>query len=82
MPSCGLAKAAAILRNGGIVAYPTESVYGLGCDPCNRGAVMRLLRIKRRVASKGLIVIAARLGHTPIPWDRRRYRRRAISTPP
>ncbi len=62
MPSCGLAKAASILRGGGIVAYPTESVYGLGCDPFNRGAVMRLLRIKRRIASKGLIVIAARLG--------------------
>ena len=61
MPPCGLAKAASILRAGGIVAYPTESVYGLGCDPCNRSAVMRLLRIKRRIASKGLIVIAARL---------------------
>lgn len=59
MPSCGLAKAALILRHGGIVAYPTESVYGLGCDPLNRNAVMRLLRIKRRSASKGLILIAA-----------------------
>ena len=62
MPARALAKAAAILRAGGIVAYPTESVYGLGCDPRNRSAVKRLLRIKRRIASKGLIVIAARLG--------------------
>lgn len=51
--------AAAVVRAGGIVAYPTEAVYGLGCDPRNRAAVLRLLRLKRRPASKGLILIAA-----------------------
>lgn len=59
MPCPGLASAVAWLRRGGIVAYPTESVYGLGCDPWDRMAVMRLLRIKRRTPAKGLILIAA-----------------------
>jgi L-threonylcarbamoyladenylate synthase len=56
-PSCrGLA---AHLRRGGLIAYPTESCYGLGCDPDNRTAVQRLLKLKRRPQHKGLIVIAA-----------------------
>ncbi|EXJ15682.1 L-threonylcarbamoyladenylate synthase [Imhoffiella purpurea] len=47
------------IRSGGVIAYPTEAVYGLGCDPWNGDAVMRLLAIKRRDVSKGLILIAA-----------------------
>ena len=50
---------AAYLRRGGLIAYPTESCYGLGCDPGNRGAVQRLLRLKQRPQHKGLILIAA-----------------------
>ena len=50
---------AAHLRRGGLIAYPTESCYGLGCDPDNRGAVQRLLRLKRRPQHKGLILVAA-----------------------
>jgi L-threonylcarbamoyladenylate synthase len=48
-----------ILQAGGIVAYPTEAVYGLGCDPLNREAVMRLLALKQRPWQKGLILIAS-----------------------
>ncbi|WP_295392033.1 Sua5/YciO/YrdC/YwlC family protein [uncultured Thiodictyon sp.] len=51
--------AARVIANGGLVAYPTEAVYGLGCDPWNRAAVMRLLVLKCRQQSKGLILIAA-----------------------
>jgi len=54
-----LQHAARILKQGGIVAYATEYCFGLGCDPCNRSAVLRLLRIKRRPIKKGLIVLAA-----------------------
>ncbi len=50
---------AAHLRCGGLIAYPTESCYGLGCDPDNRGAVQRLLKLKQRPQQKGLILIAA-----------------------
>lgn len=51
--------AASIIERGGIVAYPTEGVYGLGCDPLNIEAVERLIAIKGRAADKGLILVAA-----------------------
>ncbi len=51
--------AARVLRRGGIVAYATEYCFGLGCDPGNRDAVLRLLRLKRRSLKKGLILLAA-----------------------
>lgn len=53
------AEVAAAIRAGGVVAYPTEGVWGLGCDPGNREAVERLLAMKGRDAGKGLILIAA-----------------------
>ncbi len=60
MPSgFALKKAARVLRDGGIVAYPTEAVYGFGCDPLDPDPVFRILDIKRRGAGQGLILIAA-----------------------
>lgn len=56
-----LQRAASIVRCGGVIAYPTEAVFGLGCDPGNETAVRRLLVMKRRPLSKGLILIAADL---------------------
>jgi len=47
------------LRVGGVIAYPTESVYGFGCDPFNPDAVTRILLLKRRSIKKGFIVIAS-----------------------
>ncbi|MDD1611410.1 MAG: Sua5/YciO/YrdC/YwlC family protein [Methylococcaceae bacterium] len=49
------------LKAGKVIAYPTEAVYGLGCDPLNEQAVMHLLDIKQRPIEKGLILIAASL---------------------
>ncbi len=57
--SWSLRYAVRTLRAGGIVAYPTEADYGLGCDPFNEHAVLRLLAIKGRAVDKGLILIAA-----------------------
>ncbi|MGG6463256.1 Sua5/YciO/YrdC/YwlC family protein [Solilutibacter silvestris] len=51
--------AVALIRRGGVIAYPTEGVWGLGCDPRNEQAVMRILAIKQREVEKGLILIAA-----------------------
>ena len=51
----------ATLRRGGVIAYPTEAVWGLGCDPFDEAAVMRLLAIKQREVGKGLILIAGAL---------------------
>jgi L-threonylcarbamoyladenylate synthase len=52
-------KAAEILKSGGVIAYPTEGVFGLGCLPSDDEAVQRLLAIKQRAPSKGLILLAA-----------------------
>ena len=48
------------LREGRVIAYPTEAVYGLGCDPFDETAVREILRLKERPASAGLILIADR----------------------
>lgn len=44
---------------GELLAYPTEAVFGLGCDPSNEQAVQRLLDLKQRPVQKGLILLAA-----------------------
>ncbi len=54
-------EAAALLQRGGLLAYPTEAVWGLGCDPDNEASVLRLLELKRRPLDKGLILVAAHL---------------------
>ncbi len=48
----------AILNNQGVIAYPTESVFGLGCDPDCDIAIQKILDLKQRPANKGLILIA------------------------
>ena len=53
-----LRQAVDILTAGGIVAYPTESVFGLGCDPMNAAAVERIIEIKRRDPQAGFILLA------------------------
>lgn len=64
--------AAALLRKGGVVAYPTEAVWGLGCDPFDESAVLRLLAIKRRPVDKGVILVGAHVGQFDgvLAWDR------------
>lgn len=54
-------EAADWIRNGGVLAYPTEAVYGLGCDPFNEIAFQRLLALKGRPLEKGVILIASRV---------------------
>ncbi|TNF36348.1 MAG: tRNA threonylcarbamoyladenosine biosynthesis protein RimN [Gammaproteobacteria bacterium] len=51
--------AARICRDGGVIAYPTEAVFGLGCDPLNQAAVNKILQLKVRPLRKGMILIAA-----------------------
>lgn len=59
VPAWHVQPIANIIRSGGVVAYPTEAVFGLGCDPLNQIAVLRLLKIKKRPVRKGLILIAS-----------------------
>ncbi len=51
--------ASKILNQGGVIAYPTEAVWGLGCDPWNCDAVFKLLMLKQRPWEKGLIMVAS-----------------------
>jgi L-threonylcarbamoyladenylate synthase len=72
-----LRRAARVIRLGGVVAYPTEAVYGLGCDPGNAQALARLLAIKGRPPRAGFILIAATLDQltgwiAPTPQEQRR----------
>lgn len=48
-----------LLMQGAVIAYPTEGVFGLGCDPLNQPAVQQLLSLKARAVTCGLIIIAA-----------------------
>lgn len=57
-----VSEAATALRLGEVIAYPTEAVFGLGCDPDNEQAIQRLLSLKQRPEQKGLIIIAADVG--------------------
>lgn len=55
-----IARAADTLLGGGLIAYPTEGVFGLGCMPDDDTALLRLLDLKQRNPTKGLILIASR----------------------
>ena len=65
-PSFRINRAVATLHGGGVIAYPTEAVWGLGCDPANELAVMRLLELKNRSVAKGLILLAS--SETQLEW--------------
>ncbi|MGE3919892.1 MAG: L-threonylcarbamoyladenylate synthase [Gammaproteobacteria bacterium] len=63
------------LKAGGVIAYPTEAVYGLGSDPRNEEALKKILMLKKRSYEKGLIIIASSWPQLqdyvePIPKDR------------
>jgi L-threonylcarbamoyladenylate synthase len=49
------------LNSGEVIAYPTEGVFGVGCDPTNEQAIQKLLNLKQRPSHKGLILIAANI---------------------
>lgn len=50
-------KACDVLRRGGLILYPTDTVWGIGCDACNSEAVKKVFELKRRADSKALIVL-------------------------
>jgi len=62
-----ITKAAECLQAGEVVAYPTEAVYGLGCDPANKQAIFKILELKGRQASAGFVLIASRFSQIE-PW--------------
>ena len=73
-----MATALETFQQGGVLAYPTESVFGLGCDPDNNQAIEKLLSLKSRPADKGLILLAGNysqllpyIDDEQIPQDKR-----------
>ena len=61
MITTSVTEAAACLQQGQVLAYPTEAVWGLGCDPYNQQAFLEILRLKQRPIEKGLILVAPSL---------------------
>jgi L-threonylcarbamoyladenylate synthase len=57
------------MKSGGVIAYPTDTVFGLGCLPTDATAIQRILDIKERSASKGLILLAANPAQLEIYTD-------------
>lgn len=62
MCSWRIRRAANIVLSGGVIAYPTEAVYGLGCNPYDARAAIRLLEIKQREPEQGVILVGSHLG--------------------
>lgn len=54
-------EAVRIIRNGGIVLYPADTIYGLGCDPFNTQALARIIRLKGRPERKGMLLLISNL---------------------
>ncbi|MGR6980295.1 Sua5/YciO/YrdC/YwlC family protein [Testudinibacter sp. P27/CKL/0425] len=67
-----IAQLAALIKQQQVIAYPTEAVFGLGCDPLSESAVLKVLALKQRPKAKGLIVIAPHLDYLLPFIDRRR----------
>lgn len=59
MKDTDITTAVSFLKQGGVISFPTEGVFGLSCDPTNINAIKRLLQLKNRPLHKGLILIAS-----------------------
>lgn len=61
MSPWALNRLARAVSAGAVIAYPTDTIWGLGCDPFNADSVARILQIKQRPVEKGLILLASRI---------------------
>ena len=66
-PAVDVKAAVSALRKGGVIACPTEAVWGLSCDPDNDEALAHLMRMKERDPAKGVILVAASIAQFQ-PW--------------
>lgn len=72
-----IARAVQVLRNGGLILYPTDTVWGIGCDATNAAAVDRIYALKRSVNKKSMIVLVGDVdsvgryvnGAPAVAWD-------------
>lgn len=72
-----ISKAIEILKNGGVILYPTDTIWGIGCDATNEKAVERIYQIKQRNDQKSMLILLDNAGKIPsyidkmpdIAWD-------------
>ena len=67
------------LRLGKVIAYPSEGVWGLGCDPRNKEAVLKLLNLKKRPMDKGLILVASNISQIEPYIDLKKYKKKLMT---
>ena len=67
------------LRLGKVIAYPSEGVWGLGCDPRNKEAVLKLLNLKKRPMDKGLILVASNISQMETYIDLKKYKKKLMT---
>ena len=65
-----IARALKVLREGGVILYPTDTVWGIGCDATNSEAVKRIYEIKRREDSKAMLCLTEAIGRIDWYFDR------------
>lgn len=53
-----ISEALSVLKRGGLILYPTDTVWGIGCDACNEEAVRKVFELKRRSGAKSLVLLA------------------------
>lgn len=63
MSPWALNRLAQAISAGAVIGYPTDTIWGFGCDPLNYASVERILKIKNRSADKGLILLSSQLEH-------------------
>lgn len=54
-----ITKAAEVVRNGGIILYPTDTIWGIGCDPSNEEAVKKIFQLKQREDAKSVLILVS-----------------------
>ncbi len=70
VPVADYEKAAGIIRSGGVVAFPTETFYGLAADPFNRKSLVRLFSLKERTPGKAILVLIDNPDHLSLLTDK------------
>tara|TARA_B100001059_G_scaffold236582_1_gene287977 strand:- start:3753 stop:4298 length:546 start_codon:yes stop_codon:yes gene_type:complete len=63
IPKLDPSDASEIIKNGGVVIYPTEGIYGIGCDPFNRSSIEDIFKIKGRESDKSFIILCSKINH-------------------
>lgn len=75
----GLKEALVVLKQGGVVGFPSEGVWSLGCDPENEMAVRELLLLKKRPTDKGLILVAGSLNQMEPYIEVKKYKTKLMT---